>query len=370
MTSAAESSFPLTTEELPSILWVSESKSRDFADAQTIRCLPGRELTGLLDGLRCLADDGLTTFIVVTGGLNKPLKWYSRVFGKIPTTAVGEYVGPLAGNQACVVLCGEPHRGESDLRRRAEWYIRLLKTEGAKDVQLFHYPLTAPRESDFGSCSLPLYPEGGIEKLFARRTPIWKRAIDIGLSLFGLIGLAPLLLLTAVLIRLTSKGPVFFQQRRTGQGGRPFTIYKFRSMYYGSENRQQELRHLNQQDGPAFKILRDPRVTPLGRWLRKTCIDELPQLWNVLRGDMSLVGPRPLPCNESAACAGWQRRRLNVAPGITCLWQMRGRTLISFERWMEMDLEYISRQSLWFDLSIIAWTVFALIPIARWKDSD
>lgn len=138
-------------------------------------------------------------------------------------------------------------------------------------------------------------------------------------------------------------------------------MYKFRTMVVDAEARKAELLALSEQDGPAFKLTHDPRVTPLGRLLRKLSLDELPQLWNVLRGDMSLVGPRPLPCHESAGCQGWERRRLEVTPGLTCTWQVRGRSAVSFEDWVRMDVQYIRSRTLWHDLRLIAETVPAVL---------
>ena len=144
--------------------------------------------------------------------------------------------------------------------------------------------------------------------------------------------------------------------------GRPFTLYKFRTMVQGSELRRMELEDRNELDGPAFKIKADPRVTLLGRFLRKTSIDELPQLWNVVKGDMSLVGPRPLPVYEVEKFERWQRRRMSMRPGITCLWQIRGRNRVtSFEEWMKMDLEYVDRWSLGLDLKILLLTIPAVL---------
>ncbi len=168
-------------------------------------------------------------------------------------------------------------------------------------------------------------------------------------------------MLIAVAVKLTSRGPVFYSQERDGWGGRVFTIYKFRSMVADADARKHEVAHLNHQDGPAFKIEDDPRMTWLGRLLRATSFDELPQIWNVLRGDMSLVGPRPLPCRESAACLTWQRRRLDVAPGLTCIWQICGRSRVSFDQWIRMDLEYIRRRSLLLDLKLLVQTVPAVL---------
>jgi lipopolysaccharide/colanic/teichoic acid biosynthesis glycosyltransferase len=176
-----------------------------------------------------------------------------------------------------------------------------------------------------------------------------------------LVVLAPLFAIIAIAVKLSSPGPVIFAQRRSGRGGRPFLMYKFRTMVADAEARKAELLTQNEQDGPAFKIKNDPRVTAVGRFLRKTSLDELPQLWNVLKGEMSLVGPRPLPCAEAEACEGWQRRRLDVTPGITCIWQVRGRSQVSFADWVRMDMQYIRAQSLQQDLKLLLLTVPAVL---------
>ncbi len=177
-----------------------------------------------------------------------------------------------------------------------------------------------------------------------------------------LVALSPLFLLTALLVRLTSPGPVLYRQERAGLNGRPFTMLKFRSMGVDADARKPELAARNEMDGPVFKLTADPRVTRLGRVLRRHSLDELPQLWNVLRGEMSLVGPRPLPLEEVGRIANLaHRRRLSFKPGLTCLWQVRGRNDISsFEEWVRLDLEYIDRWSLWMDLKIL----LATIPVA------
>ncbi len=161
----------------------------------------------------------------------------------------------------------------------------------------------------------------------------------------------------ALAIRLTSSGQVLFRQVRCGLNGRRFTLYKFRTMVEDAERRRPELHHLNEMDGPVFKVRRDPRVTRLGRLLRRYSLDELPQLWNVLSGTMSLVGPRPAIPEEVAQYQRWQRRRLSMRPGLTCLWQISGRNDLDFDRWMELDLEYIDSWSPLLDLKILARTV-------------
>jgi exopolysaccharide biosynthesis polyprenyl glycosylphosphotransferase len=168
-----------------------------------------------------------------------------------------------------------------------------------------------------------------------------------------LVLLMPLMIVIGLLVKLTSVGPIIYRQVRCGLYGRKFVLYKFRSMHQGAEDVLWEIRHLNEMDGPVFKMRNDPRVTPFGRFLRKSSIDELPQLWNVIKGDMSLVGPRaPLP-EEVKEYTRWQRRRLSVKPGITCLWQVSGRNEIDFHEWMKLDLQYIDNWSLLLDLKIL-----------------
>lgn len=189
-------------------------------------------------------------------------------------------------------------------------------------------------------------------------TAMIKRTIDFSLSLFLLLILWPLFLVIAILIKLTSKGPVFFIQERVGLNKRKFRICKFRTMYADAEQKMAEVEHLNEIVGPAFKIKNDPRITPIGKILRKISIDELPQLFNVLQGDMSLVGPRPLPMRDyNCFDQDWQRRRFSVRPGITCLWQIGGRSDLGFNEWMELDLHYIDHWSLLLDLKILLKTI-------------
>ncbi len=189
-----------------------------------------------------------------------------------------------------------------------------------------------------------------------------KRVLDIAGSLILLISLAPLFLVVSLLIKRDSPGPVFFIQERVGLGKRRFRLYKFRTMVADAEKRMKEIEHLNEVSGPVFKIKDDPRITRTGKFLRKTSIDELPQLINVLKGDMSLVGPRPLPVRDyNGFDQDWHRRRFSVRPGITCLWQVNGRSNVSFEKWMKLDMEYIDKWSLLFDLRILAKTIPAVV---------
>ena len=190
---------------------------------------------------------------------------------------------------------------------------------------------------------------------------LMKRMFDIVASFFGLLVLSPVYVVAAILVKCTSKGPIFFKQKRLGMNGRIFHFYKFRTMVENAEELKSSLESQNEMDGPVFKIKEDPRVTKIGRLLRKTSIDELPQIWNVLRGDMSLVGPRPPVPSEVQKYERWHRRRLSMRPGITCIWQISGRNEISFQQWMKMDLEYIDNWSLILDFKILAKTVPVVI---------
>ncbi|MBV8673538.1 MAG: sugar transferase [Acidobacteriaceae bacterium] len=191
---------------------------------------------------------------------------------------------------------------------------------------------------------------------------ILKRGIDIVFAALALFISSPILLTTAIAIKLTSPGPIFFLQERIGLNKRRFKIFKFRTMVPNAERLISKLEAQNEAAGPVFKIKNDPRITPIGKFLRKTSIDELPQLLNVLRGDMSLVGPRPLPVRDYEGFnEDWQRRRFSVKPGITCLWQVNGRSGITFEQWMRLDLKYMDEWSLWLDLKILAKTVPAVL---------
>ena len=198
----------------------------------------------------------------------------------------------------------------------------------------------------------------GAEGLYLRAG---KRLIDVVGSALALIALAPVILVLAMIVRATSKGPVLYRSKRIGRGGHEFTFYKLRSMVRDADLKREHLHHLNEVDGPVFKIARDPRITPIGRFMRSTSLDEVPQFWNVLCGDMSLVGPRPPIPQEVAQYEPWQLRRLDVRPGLTCLWQISGRSRIGFQEWMRLDLEYIRHRSLRLDLKILLRTIPAVL---------
>lgn len=181
-----------------------------------------------------------------------------------------------------------------------------------------------------------------------------KRVIDIIGSVLLLVLLSPVLLGLALAVWLSSPGPALYRWEVVGKGGRPFVGYKFRSMHRDADQLKRALEHMNERRGPVFKVTNDPRATPLGRWMRRYSLDELPQLYSVLKGDMSLVGPRPPLITEYARFSEFQKQKLAVKPGITCLWQINGRNQVNdFDEWVRMDLEYIRTWSLWLDLKIL-----------------
>lgn len=189
---------------------------------------------------------------------------------------------------------------------------------------------------------------------------ICKRTIDIIGAGLGLILLSPIIAVVACAVKVTSKGPVFFSQKRVGKNGELFEMYKFRSMVVNAEELKENLEEQNEMSGPMFKIKDDPRVTKVGKFIRKTSIDELPQLWNVLKGDMSLVGPRPSLPKEVEQFDNWMFKRLSVRPGLTCYWQVSGRNNIDFEDWMKLDIKYVEERNFWIDIKLIFKTVFVL----------
>ena len=250
-------------------------------------------------------------------------------------------------------------------RPRCEVFIYPDNDDGDTPDYRFDLPeVSGPDLEKVGSSSQ------GSEAFFVRPPSFSKRMIDIAGALAGLAIAAPVICVVGLIVKLTSRGSVFYLQEREGIGGKRFYMYKLRSMHENADSLQEDLQALNEQDGPAFKIKKDPRTTAIGGFLRRTCIDELPQLLNVLKGEMSLVGPRPLPTLESMKCKPWQRQRLHVLPGLTCIWQVYGKNTVPFDQWMRMDLDYIDRQSTWFDLKLILQTAPSLVMPRRphlWK---
>ena len=200
-----------------------------------------------------------------------------------------------------------------------------------------------------------------LQPVFFDKVSIWKRLLDIIVSSIALIALSPLMLILAIAVKLNSKGPVFFKQQRAGLGGAPFTFLKFRTMDFDSDEKKSDLLQFNERTGPVFKMKNDPRVTRLGKFLRKWSLDELPQFINVFLGDMSLVGPRPPTMDEVEKYDNWHNYRLEIKPGITCIWQVYARHEKSFEDWVRLDIKYRQKQSLLFDLKLLALTIPAVL---------
>ena len=226
-----------------------------------------------------------------------------------------------------------------------------LRALGALEV---HRQLPNSLQSPQGRTVQDLSP------LFVEPLPFWRRAIDIAASGAAILALSPVLLTTAFLVKATSPGPIIFSQLRVGRGGRQFRFFKFRSMYRDAEERKNALRIVNEKDGPIFKIKNDPRITPLGRVIRRLSIDELPQLFNVFKGDMTLVGPRPPVVDEVEQYEPWQRQRLDITGGLTCIWQVSGRSEVSFDDWMRMDIRYKQKRTIKLDAKLLWKTVGAV----------
>ena len=241
-----------------------------------------------------------------------------------------------------------------------ENFIYVCEEEGvdsAIGVDFFGLALPDIHHTDIGGIPLVVF-----ERSFGKEWQLFvKRTMDVVISAFGIVFLSPLLLIVVILIKITSPGKIFFTQERVGLHGRLFTLYKFRSMYKDAEKRLDELKALNEMDGPVFKIKNDPRITPLGKIIRKTSIDELPQLFNVLAGRLSLVGPRPPLPSEVDVYEPWHRKRLSMRPGIACLWQAYHRGENDFKKWVESDIEYVNNWSLRLDIKILMRTAVTVI---------
>lgn len=292
-----------------------------------------------------------------------------RLVGLVATSAAAAPAGELAGVEAPVWRLEEVPRllrervvdevlfavGRDEMERMEDLLLR-CEEEGVRtrvQLQIFPHLSSQVFLEHLGTVPLLTFsttPENELHLLV-------KRLADAVGAAVLLVVLFPLLLALGLLVELTSAGPMLYCQERCGLGGRRFTLYKFRSMVADADERRQELAALNEADGPVFKMRNDPRVTPVGRWMRRFSLDELPQVWNIVKGDMSFVGPRPPLPAEVEKYERWQRRRLRMRPGLTCLWALEGRSQLSFERWMKLDLDYIDNWSLWLDLKIFLKTI-------------
>jgi len=327
--------------------------------------LTAEQFQRVLDRERCRADRTGTTFCILAIRLRPrdKTRMAALITGRLRVTDVAGWLGD---GRLGILLADTAQGGANQFCQQMHEQFADGANLDHRDIELIVYPSKAAEGlpdalgravEDAGAEEAPL------PAVFVQPLPRWKRCVDVLGASAGLIMLAPVLAATALMVRFTSPGPVIFRQQRLGLGGRPFWLYKFRTMCADAEQKKAALLEQNEQDGPAFKIKADPRVTPVGKFLRKSCIDELPQLWNILKGDMTLVGPRPLPGDEMAGCEQWERRRLDVTPGMTCIWQAGGRR-VSFPDWMRMDIRYLRHRTLWKDIKLI-WKTFLKVVFFR-----
>lgn len=335
------------------------------------RCLRATDLVGRLDR------DRLAILLTDTepAGAQVVAAWVRQVEAKLvididqaiyvypgvgePTTAVATGSTSASGPSEDATPRG-PHAlrlapAERSRGRSREWPVSRSSAGRGGAPSVLHLLTRLPATSLQGPAMGDLWP------LLCVRTTWWRRMLDRLLAGFALLLCAPVFLVIATAIRLEASGPVIFRQMRAGHGGRPFVFYKFRSMVPDAEAQLVQLIARNEQAGPVFKMRRDPRVTRVGRFLRRSSLDELPQLWNVLKGDLALVGPRSPTLDEVGRYARWQRRRLCVPGGLTCTWQVSGRSQIVFEDWMRLDLRYLARRGFWFDLGVVVRTLPAVV---------
>ena len=299
-----------------------------------------------------------------------------RILGCLETSDLPELVGDRVYNSVKIIgtMAQFKELLQTETIDEVVFGIPLKKIENVQDYIYYAEQMgkNVRMLPDFQINTIKYYPQTarvdiedflGITTLAMSSSPqnsnelLLKSAIDYTGALIGIIVLSPLVFLIGLAIKCTSKGPLYFSQERSGLNGRRFKVHKFRTMVMDAENLQKDLMAANEMDGPVFKMKKDPRVTRVGAFLRKTSLDELPQLFNVLKGEMSLVGPRPPIPVEVEEYKLWQRRRLSMKPGLTCIWQVSGRNEISFEQWMNMDLEYIDKWSLKLDLKLLLLTV-------------
>ena len=294
----------------------------------------------VVEVLQLAPASGLTVLEIIGSDLALSKRLVSELGDHLPDDTV---VGRIEENRLGIVIP----------RMNAEEVVSILNTfDGAKDFPTAAFKIWSTDPDDALG--------GSVFAMYVKPTPFWKRIMDvIGASVILTIA-TPILIAASVAIKSTCRGPVLFKQARIGKGGRPFQMYKLRTMRVDAEELRAELEVRNESSGLAFKIKDDPRVFPIGRLLRKLSIDELPQLWNVLKGEMSLVGPRPLPAMDWKPTVSWHCRRHDVLPGLTGIWQVSGRSEVDFDAWVEMDLEYIRHQSLPMDCTLLLKTIPAV----------
>jgi exopolysaccharide biosynthesis polyprenyl glycosylphosphotransferase len=328
-----------------------------------------------VDGHRVLVVGTGSEAVAFTGSLRAEPPWNHHFVGfvRIPAgeggepteTPVESLPGPIIGelDELEAILDREPVDEVvfAVPDRPPEMLEQALLHCDARGVDvLLTMPPDIPKHGEVDMASITGYdlPLIGMRRTSTREGELLiKRMLDLLGGTVGVLLVSPILLFTALAIKLTDPGPIFFRQIRVGRNGRRFWMIKFRSMVVDAEARKRELMKHNEMGGPVFKMKADPRITKVGRFIRKTSIDELPQLFNVLWGHMSLVGPRPPLPDEVAQYKPWQRRRLSVKPGITGLWQVSGRNQVDFDEWMELDLRYIDNWSIWFDIEILLKTI-------------
>lgn len=301
------------------------------------------------EGARVLAESLATTLGDSARGLRWRIHTYPDDWYDMGDPTSGSSSSASARGLVSGPTRETPARGSSSERRASSMDVGAVGAIGDGSVREH---ASNPRVE---RASVPL------DAPFFRTISPFRRAIDVVVALAALTVVSPVMAGAAVAVRISSPGPILFRQQRAGLGGRPFAFYKFRTMRDGSDAEKARLLEFNEQSGPVFKMTNDPRITNVGRFLRRTSIDELPQLWNVLRGDMTLIGPRPPIPAEVADYERWQRGRLDMPAGLTCLWQVSGRSDIQFDDWVRMDIRYGRRPSFWTDLRIVLKTFPAVL---------
>jgi len=337
----------------------------------SVDCLNSRQdFSIILERERARADRNGHGFSLVTFDLDGRNPHYAGHLKQVlaDRLRLTDELGWYDDRRIGVLLFNTPRQGAWNYANRIK--DTLAPTAPAPEFSVFTYPANWPAAAHDDETAPPAEPllsfhqspPAGVDPYRLNPLPWWKRAVDLALAPVALLAMLPLLVLFALAIKLTSRGPAFFKQERAGIRGKPFICWKFRTMVDGAEKQKPELMQFNERSGGvAFKMKNDPRVTRVGRFLRKTSLDELPQLINVLRGEMSLVGPRPLPVEEAMQQDSWHNMRLEVAPGITCLWQISARHQSSFDTWARLDIEYVRNRSFLLDLKILVLTIPAVL---------